>query len=142
LPLAGFAAMRAMSTRNDEPERASRPFDKGRDGFILGEGAGIVVMETPEFAAARGARVYAALAGAGVTADGHDIVQPEPAGRGASRAITLALQDAGLSPSDIQHVNAHATSTPVGDVAEASAIRSSIGDHAVVTAPKSLMGHL
>jgi 3-oxoacyl-[acyl-carrier-protein] synthase II len=142
LPLAGFAAMRAMSTRNDEPERASRPFDKGRDGFILGEGAGIVVLERPEFAAARGARVYAALAGAGVTADGHDIVQPEPAGRGASRAITLALKDAGLAPADIQHVNAHATSTPVGDVAEAAAIRSSIGEHAVVTAPKSLMGHL
>jgi 3-oxoacyl-[acyl-carrier-protein] synthase II len=142
VPLAGFANMRAMSTRNDEPTLASRPFDKGRNGFILAEGAGILVLEREEFARARGARVYAALSGAGVSADGHDIVQPEPKGRGATRAIRLALVDAGMEAAEVGHVNAHATSTPLGDLAEAAAIRNSVGTHAVVTAPKSMTGHL
>jgi len=142
LPIAGFAAMRAMSTRNDEPERASRPFDKGRDGFVLGEGAGVIVLERAEHAAARGARVYARLAGSGLTSDGYDIVQPDPEGHGQTRAIRAALRDAGLSPQDIMHVNAHATSTPVGDMAEIVTLRRAIGDHPVVTATKSMTGHL
>ncbi|MGX5657331.1 beta-ketoacyl-[acyl-carrier-protein] synthase family protein [Geodermatophilus nigrescens] len=142
LPMAGFAAMRAMSTRNDEPGRASRPFDKGRDGFVLGEGAAALVLERASSAQARGARVHARLAGAGATADGYDLVAPHPEGEGAARAITAALRDAGLSPADIGHVNAHATSTPVGDTAEAAAIRSSVGEHALVAATKSQTGHL
>ncbi|MEU2348810.1 beta-ketoacyl-[acyl-carrier-protein] synthase family protein [Modestobacter sp. NPDC049651] len=142
LPMAGFAAMRAMSTRNDEPERASRPFDKGRDGFVLGEGAAALVLERADAAAARGATVYARLAGAGATADGYDLVAPHPEGEGAGRAIAAAIRDAGLTPADIGHVNAHATSTPIGDTAEASAIRHGIGEHALVTATKSQTGHL
>ncbi|MGZ8751246.1 MAG: beta-ketoacyl-[acyl-carrier-protein] synthase family protein [Pseudonocardia sp.] len=142
LPMAGFAAMRAMSTRNDEPERASRPFDKGRDGFVLGEGAAALVLERADAAKARGARVHARLAGAGGTADGYDLVAPHPEGEGAGRAIAAALRDAGLSASDIGHVNAHATSTPVGDTAEAAAIRNSLGEHVMVTATKSQTGHL
>ncbi|GAB7038130.1 MULTISPECIES: beta-ketoacyl-ACP synthase II [Catenuloplanes] len=142
LPIAGFASMRAMSTRNDDPERASRPWDKGRDGFVLGEGAGVVVLERAEHAAARGAKVYARLAGAGITSDGFDIVQPHPEGAGAIRAITKALRDAGLAGTDIAHVNAHATSTPVGDIAEIAALRAAVGTHPVVTATKSMTGHL
>jgi 3-oxoacyl-[acyl-carrier-protein] synthase II len=142
LPMAGFAAMRAMSTRNDEPERASRPFDKARDGFVLGEGAAALVLERGDAARARGARIHARLAGAAGTADGYDLVAPHPEGEGAARAITAALRDAGLSPSDIQHVNAHATSTPVGDTAEAAAIHSSLGEHVMVSATKSQTGHL
>ncbi len=142
LPMAGFAAMRAMSTRNDEPERASRPFDKARDGFVLGEGAAALVLERADSAKARGAQIYARVAGAGATADGYDLVAPHPEGEGAGRAIGAALRDAGLSAADIGHVNAHATSTPVGDTAEAAAIRSSIGDHVLVTATKSQTGHL
>jgi 3-oxoacyl-[acyl-carrier-protein] synthase II len=142
LPMAGFAAMRAMSTRNDEPERASRPFDKARDGFVLGEGAAALVLERADTAQARGARVHARLAGAGATADGYDLVAPHPEGEGAARAIGAALRDAGLSPTDVGHVNAHATSTPVGDTAEAAAIRSAIGEHVLVTATKSQTGHL
>ena len=142
LPLAGFAQMRARSTRNDEPERASRPFDKGRDGFVLGEGAGILILESAGHAAARGARVYAEIAGAGITSDGYHITAPDPSGSGAARAMTLALRDAGLGPADVVHVNAHATSTPTGDVAEAAAIRAALGDHALVSAPKSMLGHL
>jgi 3-oxoacyl-[acyl-carrier-protein] synthase II len=142
LPMAGFAQMRALSTRNDEPERASRPFDKGRDGFVLGEGAGILVLESAEHAAARGARVYAEIAGSGITSDGYHITAPDPTGSGAARAITLALRDAGVEPADVAHVNAHATSTPTGDLAEALAIRAAIGDHALVSAPKSMLGHL
>src|SRR5690606_13050849 len=122
LPIAGFAAMRAMSTRNDEPEKASRPWDKARDGFVLGEGAGALVLERADHAAARGARVYARLAGAGITSDGYDIVQPDPDGAGAARAITAALHDADVAASDVVHVNAHATSTPVGDMAEVAAL--------------------
>ena len=142
LPIAGFASMRAMSTRNDEPEKASRPWDKGRDGFVLGEGAGALVLERADHAAARGATVYARLAGAGITSDGYDIVQPHPQGLGGIRAMTRALQDSGLQKSDIMHVNAHATSTPVGDMAEVHGIKVAIGDHPVLTSTKSMSGHL
>jgi 3-oxoacyl-[acyl-carrier-protein] synthase II len=142
LPIAGFAAARAMSTRNDEPERASRPWDKNRDGFVLGEGAGVVVLERADHAAARGARVYARLAGARITSDGYDIVQPDPEGAGFVRAIKGALVDSGLAPRDIVHVNAHATSTPTGDMLEERGLREALGDHPVVTATKSLTGHL
>jgi 3-oxoacyl-[acyl-carrier-protein] synthase II len=142
LPLAGFAQMRAMSTRNDDPTRASRPFDVERDGFVLGEGAGVMVLERADFAQARGARVYGRLAGVGTSSDGHHITAPDPEGTGAARAIRAALRTGGIDPSDVGHVNAHATATSVGDVAEASAIRNSIGDHTVVTAPKSALGHL
>ncbi|SDZ40339.1 3-oxoacyl-[acyl-carrier-protein] synthase II [Micromonospora pattaloongensis] len=142
LPIAGFASMRAMSTRNDEPEKASRPWDKARDGFVLGEGAGVIVLERADHAAARGARVYARLAGAGLTSDGYDIVQPHPEGHGAIRAIEKAIADAGVTRTDIVHVNAHATSTPVGDMAEIAALRASVGTHPVLTATKSMSGHL
>ncbi|QSB13327.1 beta-ketoacyl-ACP synthase II [Natronosporangium hydrolyticum] len=142
LPLAGFAAMRAMSTRNDDPERASRPWDKDRDGFVLGEGAAIMVLERADHAAARGARVYARFAGAGLTSDGYDIVQPDPAGTGAARAIATALRDADIAATDVRHVNAHATSTPVGDLAEVAALHAALGDHPVLTATKSMTGHL
>jgi 3-oxoacyl-[acyl-carrier-protein] synthase II len=142
LPIAGFAAMRAMSTRNDEPERASRPWDKARDGFVLGEGAGVVVLERADHARARGARVYARLAGAGLTSDGYDIVQPHPEGDGAVRAIKAALRDAAIDPRDVTHVNAHATSTPVGDMGEIRGLRRALGDHPVITSTKSMTGHL
>jgi 3-oxoacyl-[acyl-carrier-protein] synthase II len=142
LPLAGFASMRALSTRNDEPEKASRPFDKGRDGFVLGEGAGAVILERAESARARGATIYARLAGAGITSDGYDIVQPDPEGAGAARAIRAALRDAGVQARDVVHVNAHATSTPVGDIAEIVALHHSLGDHPVVSSTKSMTGHL
>jgi 3-oxoacyl-[acyl-carrier-protein] synthase II len=145
ITMAGFSAMRALSTRNDDPTAASRPYDVDRDGFVMGEGAGVVVLESAEFARARGAQVYAVYAGAGLTADGHHIAQPDPDGAGAARAITEALIDADVTPSDIKHVNAHATSTPQGDIAEAVAIRRALGsdaDHAVVTGTKSMTGHL
>src|SRR3954469_11289093 len=142
LPFAGFAAMRAMSTRNDEPEKASRPWDKNRDGFVFGEGAGAVVLERADHAAARGARGYARLAGAGITSDGYDIVQPDPECRGGIRAMTKAIQDAGLTGADIAHVNAHATSTPAGDMGEIIGIKSAIGTHPVITSTKSTSGHL
>jgi 3-oxoacyl-[acyl-carrier-protein] synthase II len=145
LPIAGFAAMQALSTRNDDPERASRPYDTGRDGFVLGEGAGVIVLEEYEHAKARGATIYAELAGLGMSADSHHIAAPEPEGAGASRAMAEAVQRAGLSPRDIVHVNAHATSTPVGDVAESNAIRRAFGDDAdgmPVSATKSMTGHL
>ncbi|WP_018812736.1 beta-ketoacyl-ACP synthase II [Salinispora pacifica] len=142
LPIAGFSSMRAMSTRNDEPERASRPWDKARDGFVLGEGAGVLVLERADHAAARGAHVYARLAGAGITSDGYDIVQPHPEGTGAIRAITKAIADADIDRGDIVHVNAHATSTPVGDLAEIKALHQAVGDHPVLTSTKSMSGHL
>jgi 3-oxoacyl-[acyl-carrier-protein] synthase II len=146
LPMAAFGQMMALSKRNDEPERASRPWDKGRDGFVLGEGAGALVLESEEHARARGARVYAEAAGAGITADSHDIAQPDPVGAGATRAMKIALQEAGLDASDVAHINAHATSTPLGDVAEATAIRNALGDSAaedlVLTSTKSMTGHL
>ena len=145
LNVAAFAAMRALSTRNDEPERASRPFDKGRDGFVLGEGAGMVVLESAEHAARRGATVYATAAGVGYSADAHHIAQPDPAGTGAKLAIGRVLADAGLSAEQIVHVNAHATSTQAGDVVEAQAIAAVLGTAAggvVVSATKSMTGHL
>jgi 3-oxoacyl-[acyl-carrier-protein] synthase II len=142
LPIAGFAAMRAMSTRNDDPARASRPWDRGRDGFVLGEGAGILVLERADHAVARGAKIYARLAGAGITSDGYDIVLPHPEGAGFERAIRKALADADLTGTDIVHVNAHATSTPVGDTAEIIGLRTAIGEHSVLTATKSMTGHL
>jgi 3-oxoacyl-[acyl-carrier-protein] synthase II len=142
LPIAGFASMRAMSTRNDDPERASRPWDKNRDGFVLGEGAGAIILERAEHAAARGARVYAHLAGAGITSDGYDIVQPDPECAGGIRAMQMTIRDAGLTGADIKHVNAHATSTPVGDMGEIKGIRVAIGDHPVLTSTKSMTGHL
>ncbi len=145
LPMAAFAAMKAMSTRNDEPERASRPYDKGRDGFVLGEGSGILVLESEEHAKARGAKVYCTVAGVGLSSDAHHIAQPEPTGAGVSRALQFALADAGISASDVKHVNAHATSTPQGDVAEVLALRNVLGDAAdgvAVSATKSMTGHL
>jgi 3-oxoacyl-[acyl-carrier-protein] synthase II len=145
LPLAAFAAMRAVSTRNDEPERASRPYDKGRDGFVMGEGAGAVVLESADYAAARGAKILGEIAGAGLTSDGYHFAAPDPEGRGVIRALRAALDDAGLAASDITHINAHATSTPPGDTAEALAIREVFGaaaDNVLVSAPKSAFGHL
>jgi len=145
LPMAAFGAMMALSRRNDDPEAASRPWDVDRDGFVLGEGAGILVLESQEHAQARGARVYAEVAGAGITADSHDIAQPDPGGLGATRAIRRALEESQLEPRDIRHINAHATSTPQGDVAEAVAIRASLGpaaDAIILTGTKSMTGHL
>ena len=145
LNIAAFAAMRALSTRNDEPERASRPFDKGRDGFVLGEGAGMVVLESEEHAARRGANVLAVAAGVGYSSDAHHIAQPEPEGKGLRLVLSRALEDGGVSPGQVVHVNAHATSTPAGDVVEAQAIASALGDAApgvVVSATKSMTGHL
>ncbi|GAB3443300.1 beta-ketoacyl-[acyl-carrier-protein] synthase family protein [Streptomonospora sediminis] len=146
LNIASFASMRALSTRNDDPQAASRPWDTQRDGFVMGEGAGIVVLESAEHAAARGARVYAVAAGAGYSNDAHDIVLPEPEGTGQTRAIRALLEDSGLEPSDIAHVNAHATSTPAGDVGETIAIRAALGDsvadRVAVTSTKSMTGHL
>ena len=145
MPIAGFAAMQALSTRNDEPERASRPYDTGRDGFVLGEGAAVVVLETEAHAKARGARIYAEVCGVGMTSDAHHIAAPDPEGAGASRAMRTAVDTAGLTPKDIVHINAHATSTPVGDIAENNAIRRAFGDevdHMPVSATKSMTGHL
>ena len=145
LNIGAFAAMRALSTRNDEPERASRPFDKGRDGFVLGEGAGMVVLESEEHAAARGASVHAVAAGVGYSSDAHHIAQPDPEGRGLKLVLSRALADAGLKPEQVVHVNAHATSTPAGDVVEAQAIAAALGEAAagvVVSATKSMTGHL
>ncbi len=145
LNVAAFAAMRALSTRNDEPARASRPFDKGRDGFVLGEGAGMVVLESAEHAAARGATVHAVAAGAGYSSDAHHIAQPDPAGTGLVKAMQRALADSGVAAEQIVHVNAHATSTPAGDAVEGQAIARALGDAAggvVVSATKSMTGHL
>ena len=145
LNIAAFAAMRALSLRNDEPERASRPFDKGRDGFVLGEGAGMVVLESESHAASRNARVYAVAAGAGYSADAHHIAQPDPDGAGAVLAIRRALENARVTAAQVTHVNAHATSTPAGDVVEAQAIAAALGEVAasvVVSATKSMTGHL
>ena len=145
LPMAGFAAMKALSTRNDAPERASRPYDADRDGFVLGEGGGILILEEYEHAKARGAKIYCELVGQGLSSDGYHIAAPDPDGTGVQRAIKFALQDAKLSTKDIVHLNAHATSTPAGDVAEANALRLALGadsDHVAVSATKSMTGHL
>jgi 3-oxoacyl-[acyl-carrier-protein] synthase II len=144
LAIAGFCAMRALSTRNDDPEGASRPFDNGRDGFVCGEGAGVVVLEALEHAEARGVEPLAELVGYGATADASHITLPAPGGIGAVRAARRALEKAGLGPDDIDHVNAHATSTPEGDKAELQAIRTILGERTpevAVTANKSMLGH-
>ena len=145
LPMAAIAAMKALSTRNDDPARASRPYDLDRDGFVLGEGGGIVVLEELEHAKARGAKIYAEIVGQGLTSDGYHIAAPDPDGSGVQRAIAFALKDADLTTRDIVHLNAHATSTPAGDVAEANALRAALGadaDHVAVSATKSMTGHL
>ena len=145
LPMAGFAAMKALSTRNDAPEKASRPYDADRDGFVLGEGGGVLVLEEYEHAKARGAKIYCEIAGQGLTSDGYHIAAPDPEGSGVIRAMQLALKDAGLTTKDIFHLNAHATSTPAGDIAEANALRGALGsdaDHVAVSATKSMTGHL
>jgi 3-oxoacyl-[acyl-carrier-protein] synthase II len=145
LGIAGFAAMRALSTRNEAPERASRPWDRERDGFVVGEGAGILVLEEWERAAKRGAPMLAELVGYGMTADAHHVTAPPEDGEGVARVMATALADAGLAPFDVQHLNAHATSTPLGDRAEAAAIGRVFGPHAAglaVTSTKSMTGHL
>lgn len=141
--MAGFCAMRAMSTRNDEPERASRPFDVDRDGFVMGEGAGVLVLESLEHALARGARIYGEVAGYGMSGDAHHMTEPDPTG--AAMCMTRALADGELAPEQIDYINAHGTSTPVGDRSETKAIKSALGDHAYKTAvssTKSMTGHL
>lgn len=145
MPLAAFASMQALSKRNDDPERASRPYDKDRDGFVMGEGAGALVLEAEEHALARGARIYAELAGTAVTADAYHITAPDPEGLGATRALKAALYDARAQAEDVVHVNAHATSTPVGDKPEYTALKSALGSHVdnvAVSATKSQTGHL
>ncbi|WP_277451879.1 beta-ketoacyl-ACP synthase II [Janibacter sp. DB-40] len=145
LPIAGFTQMQALSTRNDSPQTASRPYDVDRDGFLLGEGGAILVLESEEHAKARGANIICTLAGAGVSADSYHIAAPEPEGAGASRAMAEAVTDADATPADVCHINAHATSTPVGDVAEVAAIRRAFGadaDHMAISGTKSMTGHL
>jgi 3-oxoacyl-[acyl-carrier-protein] synthase II len=145
LGMGGFCAARALSTRNDDPTTASRPWDKDRDGFVLGEGAGCMVLEEYEHAKARGAKIYAEVAGYGMSADAYHMTQPAESGDGARRCMVAALKNAGLSPSDIQYVNAHGTSTPLGDVAETMAVKGAFGDvvkNVVVNSTKSMTGHL
>ena len=145
LPIAAFAAMQALSRRNDDPAAASRPYDVDRDGFVLGEGAAALVLETKEHALARGARIYAELAGGSVTSDSFHITAPDPEGSGAARAVLAALEQAGATPDDVSHINAHATSTPVGDIAEYAALERVFGDrvHSIpVSATKAATGHL
>jgi len=142
LTVAGFAQARTLSKRNDDPARASRPFDVDRDGFVLGEGAGMMILERADFAAARGARLIGRVAGLGITSDAHHITGPDPTGAGQIRAMLAAVSDAGLQPGDVEHVNCHATSTVVGDVGEATAIQQVFGAGVVLTAPKSAIGHL
>jgi 3-oxoacyl-[acyl-carrier-protein] synthase II len=145
LPMAAFANMMAMSKNNDDPEGASRPYDTDRDGFVMGEGAGVLVLESAEHAAARGARVYAEAVGQGISADSHDIVQPEPEGRGIQAALRNLLDSTDLDPAELVHVNAHATSTPAGDIAELKGLRAVFGDdtdHIAVSGTKSMTGHL
>lgn len=145
MPIAAFAASRTVSLRNDDPAGASRPYDVHRDGFVLGEGAGVVVLESAEHAAARGARVYAKIAGVGLSSDSYHITSPEPSGRGQISAMRFALKDADVTTADVMHVNAHATSTLVGDLIEARAIRAVLGDeadHVALSATKSMTGHL
>ncbi|MFT3900420.1 MAG: KasA/KasB family beta-ketoacyl-ACP synthase [Gordonia sp. (in: high G+C Gram-positive bacteria)] len=141
IPIAAFTMMRAMSTRNDDPAAASRPFDKDRDGFVFGEAAAMLILEREDHAKARGAHIHARVLGAGITSDGFHLVAPDPSGQGNSRAMARAIQTAGLTPKDISHVNAHATSTPVGDTAEAIGIQAAVGNHAAIYAPKSALGH-
>jgi 3-oxoacyl-[acyl-carrier-protein] synthase II len=145
LGIAGFAAMRALSTRNDEPEKASRPWDKGRDGFVLGDGAGMLVLEEYEHAKARGAKIYAELIGFGMSADAHHMTSPDPEGKGGAAAMNNALADAGIAPQAVDYVNAHGTSTPAGDELEVLGIKRCFGEYAyrlAVSSTKSMTGHL
>jgi 3-oxoacyl-[acyl-carrier-protein] synthase II len=145
LPMAGFAAMKALSTRNEDPTKASRPYDKDRDGFVLGEGGGVLILESLEHAQARGAKIYCELAGQGLTSDGYHIAAPDPTGFGVTRAVKFALRDSGVDLAEVVHLNAHATSTPAGDVAEANALTAALGEHmshVAVSATKSMTGHL
>lgn len=143
--IAGFNAMHALSTRNDDPKTASRPFDKNRDGFVLGEGAGSLILEEYEHAIARGAKIYAELAGGGLSADAHHMTAPHPDGIGAKKVMINCLKDAGLSPEDVDTINMHGTSTPLGDVAETNAVKAVFKDHAYninINSTKSMTGHL
>ena len=145
LPLAAFARMQALSSRNDDPEKASRPYDVDRDGFVMGEGAAAMILESEEHARARGARVYAELAGTGVSADAFHITAPDPDALGATRALREALKDGDIGPATVVHINAHATSTPAGDLPEATAMHATFGEHTkniAVSATKSMTGHL
>jgi 3-oxoacyl-[acyl-carrier-protein] synthase II len=143
--MAAFAQMMALSKNEGDPTTVSRPWDVARDGFVLGEGASVLVLESEEHAKARGAKIYAEVLGAGITADAHDIAQPDPSGQGGSRAMSMAMRESGLEPGDIVHINAHATSTPLGDIAEGLMIHAVLGsaaDRVVVTSTKSMTGHL
>ncbi len=145
LGIGGFGAMRALSTRNDEPERASRPFDKDRDGFVMGEGAGVVVLESLEHATRRGAKIYGEVIGYGLTADAYHMTSPPENGQGAQRCMRMALKKAGITPEQVDYVNAHGTSTPVGDLCEVRAVKAVFGDHAKkisISSTKSMTGHL
>ncbi|OPZ14526.1 MAG: 3-oxoacyl-(acyl-carrier-protein) synthase 2 [candidate division BRC1 bacterium ADurb.BinA364] len=145
IALAGFGNMKALSTRNSEPQRASRPFDRERDGFVMGEGAALLVLEELEHAKARGAKIYAEFVGYGATDDAFHITAPDESGAGGARAMMLAIRDAGLNPEDIQHINAHGTSTPINDRVETQAIKAVFNSHArkvAITSNKSMVGHL
>ena len=145
LPMSAFAQMMALSKKEGDPAAVSRPWDTARDGFVLGEGAGVLVLESEEHAKARGARIYAEVLGAGITADAHDIAQPDPSGQGGARAMVIAMREADIQPSDIVHINAHATSTPLGDIAEGLMIHATMGaaaDRVILTSTKSMTGHL
>jgi 3-oxoacyl-[acyl-carrier-protein] synthase II len=145
MAVGGFNAMKALSTRNDEPEKASRPFDVDRDGFVIGEGAGIIILESLHHATDRGAKIYAEIVGYGMTADAYHITSPPPGGEGAARCMTLALKDSGIGHSEVDYINAHGTSTKYGDEIESQAIKAVFGEHAykvAISSTKSMMGHL
>lgn len=144
--VSGFSNMKALSSRNDEPQRASRPYDVDRDGFVMGEGSGVVILETLEHAQKRGAKIYGELVGYGISADAHHLTAPDPEGRGAARCMQMALEHAGMKPEDIDYINTHGTSTPLGDICEIKAIKAVFGDHAknglLISSTKSMTGHL